>query len=195
VTLASRGHSAGGGLVKYQWRTDPALFASLDAEFGFDFDAAANDGWLLGGLRPFISPEEDALVTPWATKGSRAWFNPPWGGKVARCAPSCRRDHVHRDFSFRGTGAFISRAIEQVSHLSLVVMLVPTAPDTTWYRRAAAHAHEVRQMPRIRFWHPETMRPGASPPGAGITAFVLKPLIPEQHTILLCDALGKPVAR
>ncbi len=46
------------------WRTPPALFASLDAEFCFQLDAAAAPHNAL--CRKFITTEQNTLETPWA---------------------------------------------------------------------------------------------------------------------------------
>lgn len=46
------------------WRTPPALFASLDAEFCFQLDAAAAPHNAL--CRKFITAEQNTLETPWS---------------------------------------------------------------------------------------------------------------------------------
>lgn len=45
------------------WRTPPALFAALNAEFIFQMDAAATEENRL--CRLFISEEENTLTTSW----------------------------------------------------------------------------------------------------------------------------------
>jgi hypothetical protein len=61
------------------WRTPSALFASLDAEFCFQLDAAAAPHNAL--CRKFITAEQNTLETPWADYLSipgYVWLNPPY---------------------------------------------------------------------------------------------------------------------
>ena len=61
------------------WRTPPALFAALDAEFCFRLDAAAAPHNTL--CRKFITVEQNTLETPWSdllTIPGYCWLNPPY---------------------------------------------------------------------------------------------------------------------
>jgi phage N-6-adenine-methyltransferase len=62
------------------WRTPPALFAALNAEFIFQMDAAATEENRL--CRLFISEEENTLTTSWPQAMGYAegyvWLNPPY---------------------------------------------------------------------------------------------------------------------
>ncbi|MGK3364231.1 phage N-6-adenine-methyltransferase [Citrobacter portucalensis] len=61
------------------WRTPPALFAALDAEFCFQLDAAAAPHNAL--CRKFITAEQNTLETPWGDYlniPGYAWLNPPY---------------------------------------------------------------------------------------------------------------------
>ncbi|EPN9710417.1 DNA N-6-adenine-methyltransferase, partial [Enterobacter hormaechei] len=61
------------------WRTPPAIFASLDAEFCFQLDAAAASHNAL--CRKFITAEQNTLETPWAdylNVPGYVWLNPPY---------------------------------------------------------------------------------------------------------------------
>lgn len=61
------------------WRTPPALFAALDAEFCFQLDAAAAPHNAL--CRKFITAEQNTLETPWSDYlniPGYAWLNPPY---------------------------------------------------------------------------------------------------------------------
>lgn len=61
------------------WRTPSALFASLNAEFCFQLDAAASP--LNALYRKFITVEQNTLDTPWAEHISipgYVWLNPPY---------------------------------------------------------------------------------------------------------------------
>ncbi|MCL9231089.1 phage N-6-adenine-methyltransferase [Salmonella enterica subsp. enterica serovar Enteritidis] len=61
------------------WRTPPALFAALDAEFCFQLDAAAAPHNTL--CRKFITAEQNTLETSWAdylNVPGYVWLNPPY---------------------------------------------------------------------------------------------------------------------
>lgn len=61
------------------WRTPPAIFVSLDAEFCFQLDAAAAPHNAL--CRKFITAEQNTLETPWAdylNVPGYVWLNPPY---------------------------------------------------------------------------------------------------------------------
>ena len=60
------------------WRTPPAIFSALDAEFCFQLDAAAAPHNAL--CRKFITVEQNTLETPWAdylNVPGYVWLNPP----------------------------------------------------------------------------------------------------------------------
>jgi site-specific DNA-methyltransferase (adenine-specific) len=98
-----------------EWRTPQALFEALDAEFGFDLDAAATaeNCW----VENYIGPDRtrvdrrDTLACPWA---ETTWLNPPYS--------QCR--------------AFIEKAAMEARRGCTVVALVPARTDTRWF-----HAH------------------------------------------------------
>ena len=176
MTLAvARGHNPDASPRKLRWRTPRGLFDVADAEHHFDLDAAAEDGVLVAN---FISPAEDCRRVDWTLRGSRVWFNPPWGPRSA---------------SFPGTGAFVDRAIEMADRgLDRVVVLVPTAMDTAWYRRTWRRAWSVRCLRRVAFLDPDTMQPGEAPPGSGVTLFELRCIAPLSVVApVFCDALGR----
>lgn len=54
--------------------TDPALFAELDARFGFTLDVAASDA--NAKCARYFTKEQDGLGQSWA--GERVWCNPPY---------------------------------------------------------------------------------------------------------------------
>lgn len=61
------------------WRTPPAIFSALDAEFCFQLDAAAAPHNAL--CRKFITAEQNTLETPWAdylNVPGYVWMNPPY---------------------------------------------------------------------------------------------------------------------
>ena len=159
---------------KRRWRTPPWLFAALDSEFRFDLDACADADNTL--CRYYLSASDDALDVMWHASFASirediigrggvirtAWVNPPWG-RVGK--------------GFAGTGAFVDRAWEVSRRGLTVVVLVESATDTAWWKRAATRADEVRIAGRIAFARPDGT-PGPQPPG-GVTLFVFRPHVPE----------------
>lgn len=173
TAAVSRGHNTEPSPRKLRWRTPLDLFRQVQAREALDFDAAAEDDRL---LPRWISPAQDCLVTPWADFGRRAWFQPPWGPRSA---------------AFRGTGVYVDRATGMADTLDVVVMLVPTAPDTSWWRRAFCRSDEVRLLRRVPFVDPDTGEVGKAPPGAGVTLFRLPGIRPcRPPHVLVCDAQG-----
>ena len=145
------------------WRTPPWVFGPLHEEFRFVLDACADADNRLAGYH--LNRHDDALTFPWRfmTGGDAAvWINPPYG----------RPGH-----GFPGTGAFVDRAWHQSRTGLVVVALVESATDTTWWRRAYRRADEVRLLPRVAFLRPDGS-PGKQPPG-GSTVFVFRPHVPE----------------
>jgi phage N-6-adenine-methyltransferase len=102
------------------WLTPPDLYALLHAEFGFDLDACASIGH--EKCAHAITPDENALVTPW--RGRRVWCNPPYS-LIAE---------------------FVYRAWEQSqAQRSTVVLLIPAYTDPAyWYDCIVPHADEIR---------------------------------------------------
>ena len=194
MTATTRGHNPDETATKRRWRTPPALFATLNAEYGFGLDAAAEPG---ANLCPaFLSPALDCLTTPWADHcativGKRvAWFNPPWGPRFTACPVGCAKDHSHHAGSFAGTGAFVERAIEQAPTLDGAVLLLPTAPDTSWWQRLFERAALVRLLPRVAFLDGVTGIPANAPPGAGVTVFALLTVFRGDRRVVLADTEG-----
>lgn len=102
-----------------EWSTPVETFNSLNAEFGFDIDAAAtNDNrWVDGdyfGPDHTIREQRDALSVNWRLYGKTFWLNPPYS--------KCRE--------------FITKAALEASKGCTVVCLVPSRTDTRWW-----HAH------------------------------------------------------
>lgn len=92
--------------------TPQAFFDTLNAEFSFTLDAAAEANnakcpiyFGQGGIA------EDALEQDWGGEGSVVWLNPPYS--VA--------------------GAFVAKAREEADKGAIVVMLLPSRTDTKWF--------------------------------------------------------------
>lgn len=84
---------------KHYWLTPPALYASLNAEFNFDFDPC-----------PYPKPENfDGLSCDW---GNSNYVNPPFGSVI----------HEGRK---KGVTAWIRKAIEESYKGRLSVLVYP----------------------------------------------------------------------
>lgn len=122
------------------WRTPPALFASLNAEFCFQLDAAAAQHNAL--CRKFITAEQNTLETPWAdylNVPGYVWLNPPYSDITP----------------------FVKKAAtESANHIG-TVMLVPADTSVSWFKEAIQTASEVRFITagRLAFINPVTGKP------------------------------------
>lgn len=122
------------------WRTPPALFASLDAEFCFQLDAAAAPHNAL--CRKFITAEQNTLETPWADYLSipgYVWLNPPYSDITP----------------------FVKKAAAESANQIGTVMLVPADTSVGWFKEAIQTASEVRLITagRLAFINPVTGKP------------------------------------
>ncbi|BBT90356.1 hypothetical protein WP8W19C02_19760 [Enterobacter cloacae] len=122
------------------WRTPPVLFASLDAEFCFQLDAAAAPHNAL--CRKFITAEQNALETPWAdylNVPGYVWLNPPYSDITP----------------------FVKKAAAESSNQIGTVMLVPADTSVGWFKEAIQTASEVRFITagRLAFINPVTGKP------------------------------------
>ena len=122
------------------WRTPPALFASLNAEFCFQLDAASAPHNAL--CRKFITAEQNTLETPWAdylNVPGYVWLNPP-----------------HSDIT-----PFVKKAAAESANQIGTVMLVPADTSVGWFKEAIQTASEVRFITagRLAFINPVTGKP------------------------------------
>ena len=122
------------------WRTPPALFASLNAEFCFQLDAAAAPHNAL--CRKFITAEQNTLETPWADYLSipgYVWLNPPYSDITP----------------------FVKKAAAESTNQIGTVMLVPADTSVGWFKEAIQTASEVRFITagRLAFINPVTGKP------------------------------------
>lgn len=122
------------------WRTPPALFAALDAEFCFQLDAAAAPHNAL--RRKFITAEQNTLETPWADYMSipgYVWLNPPYSDITP----------------------FVKKAAAESNNQIGTVMLVPADTSVGWFKEAIQTASEVRFITagRLAFINPVTDKP------------------------------------
>lgn len=122
------------------WRTPPAIFAALNAEFCFQLDAAAAPHNAL--CRKFITAEQNTLQTPWAdylNVPGYAWLNPPYSDITP----------------------FVKKAAAESANQIGTVMLVPADTSVGWFKEAIQTASEVRFITagRLAFINPVTGKP------------------------------------
>ncbi|GAB0505036.1 hypothetical protein KU15F69_18970 [Escherichia coli] len=142
------------------WRTPPALFASLDAEFCFQLDAAAAPYNAL--CRRFITAEQNTLETPWAdylNVPGYVWLNPPYSDITP----------------------FVKKAAAESANQIGTVMLVPADTSVGWFKEAIQTASEVRFITagRLAFINPVTGKP-VSGNNKGSLLLIWKPY-PRTH--------------
>lgn len=128
------------------WQTPLDLYAALDQEFAFEWDAAATAPSALCGPGRYYGPDQptlayqDALTATWGL--GRFFLNPPY----SRCR------------------AFLTKAAAERLHGALTVCLVPARTDTRWWHESVwndvfhrpRHAVEVRLLKgRLKFGRPD----------------------------------------
>jgi site-specific DNA-methyltransferase (adenine-specific) len=94
---------------RQDWETPQAFFDTWDAVYYFTLDAAATAE--NAKCENYITPEMDALVTPWDAGGDGAiWLNPPYG---------------------KLQSAFVTRAWSESQRTGrIVACLIPARTDT-----------------------------------------------------------------
>lgn len=109
------------------WGTPLDFFAVANDEFVFDLDAAAREVDAL--CRRYITPEMDALQTPWV--GQTVWCNPP----------------------YTLIGPFVARASQQSQEQkNTVAILLPAYTDPKYWSDYVMQAHEIRFLKgRLKF--------------------------------------------
>lgn len=153
--------------LRQQWCTPPALYASLDEEFSFDCDVAANrrnhlhEKWI-GKSKNALSPR-----TKW---GKRNFCNPP----------------------FNDIDPWVDRAWAEVSdHDALTVMLLPNRMDRPWFLNHVRHAEIRSFVSRVHYVPPVGVK--ASSPAFTSLLLVFRPVLIFVHRIdfHLCDGGGR----
>lgn len=92
----------------HDWETPAALFADLDAEFGFTLDPYATAE--TAKCKRFFTQEQDGLAQSWA--GEVVFCNPPYG-RAIRC--------------------WVQKAWEEAGKGAVVVLLIPARTDTVYW--------------------------------------------------------------
>jgi phage N-6-adenine-methyltransferase len=109
-----------------EWSTPPALFAKLDAEFGFTLDACATPE--NAKCLRYFTREEDSLKQRWT---GVVWCNPPYGRDIAR---------------------WTNKAMLEALYGATVVALLPAKTETRWWFEHVLSSREIRFLRgRIRF--------------------------------------------
>ncbi len=108
--------------MRQMWGTPSDFWRVIDSEFAFERDACATAHNTK--CKDFISPEQDALVTPWVDANARrVWANP----------------------GFSNLGPWVFRAFRESRKYpdALVALLAIPSVSARWWR-VAAHASEIR---------------------------------------------------
>jgi phage N-6-adenine-methyltransferase len=160
-----------------EYRTPPAFFKGVNAEFSFNLDVAASEENALCSI--YYTPEISALENQWGPFGTVAWCNPPYSpGNIPR---------------------FLAKAVEQKRRGVASVLLVPLDPGRSWMRHVIGEAAEVRAVVgRIRFLDGVTGEPapsGAAKPSALIVyrPFYFGPTLFSYVERRVIEAVGTAV--
>lgn len=107
---------------KQTWTTPDAIFAPLQAEFGFTLDAAASSENARAPL--FFTEQQDGLSQDWGCH--TVWLNPPYGETIG------------------GLAAWVRKAYSASLSGATVVMLIPARTNTAWFHDYCLAHGEVR---------------------------------------------------
>lgn len=137
-------HTGNGADGKHYWLTPPALYASLHAEFAFDYDPCPHplpDGY-------------DGLTAAW---GASSYVNPPFGSIV----------HQGRK---KGPTAWVRKAIAEHQQGKRVVLVYPV---DKWILMLLQAGAQVRNLGDVRWLATEDGSVGNGT-GRHIACFVLE---------------------
>jgi hypothetical protein len=139
-------HVGNGDDGKHYWLTPPALYATLDAEFHFDFDPC-----------PYPLPEGfDGLTCEW---GQSSYVNPPFGSII-------------HNGKKKGPTAWVRKAIEEQAKGKRVVLVYPL--DKWVLMILSSIGTKVRNLGDVRWCATEDGSIGKGT-GRHIAAFILEP--------------------
>ena len=140
-------HQGNGEDGKHYWLTPPDLYASLDAEFCFDFDPC-----------PYPVPEGfDGLTCEW---GQSNYVNPPFGS-------------IMHQGKKKGPTAWVRKAIEENSKGKRVVLVYPV--DKWVLMLTSAIGTPIRNLGDVR-WHAIEDGSQGKGTGRHIACFILNPV-------------------
>lgn len=113
---------------KMDWCTPQDFFDRLDAEFGFELDAAATEK--SAKCARYFTPETDALAQSWQV-GGPVFCNPPYG---------------------RALGKWVKKAHQEAAKGQTIVLLIPARTDTSYFHDYIYGQAEIRFIRgRLRF--------------------------------------------
>jgi phage N-6-adenine-methyltransferase len=133
--------------------TPLGFFEKVDDIFGFDLDVCATEE--NAKVDKYISPKDDAFLTPWIVEGKTlicAWMNPPYGRGEKKCLfpfdkcgkKKCEKRGYHITEDIPGVGDWIRRAIQQAEENgTTVVALLPSRTDTEWFQEVFSYARSI----------------------------------------------------
>lgn len=113
------------------WNTQWSTVRDAEALIGqrFTLDACAKDAGA-AKAREWITPEQDALKTPWISGNGAVWCNPPFTMKLE----------------------FLERAHHQAKlYGRIVVCMIPQEPSTGWWQRYVVGKATFVFMPDGRY--------------------------------------------
>lgn len=154
-----------------EWVTPQDLYDALDSEFDFDLDVACTPKNCKARYG-MMTVAFDALTEEWRnvvpyTSFPMCWMNPPYS------KPNLLR--------------FSKKAHEESRKGCTVVGLLPGDGSTTWFKKYAMKAHEIRYCAhRVRFIDPKTGKQAGSPAFCSIIV-VWKPGEVENPKISVWD--------
>ncbi|MEY8382307.1 phage N-6-adenine-methyltransferase [Christensenellaceae bacterium 44-20] len=112
-----------------EWCTPQWLFDSLDEEFHFALDAAANDSNKKCPL--YYTVEMDGLQQDWSSAGGAVFCNPPYGRELKK---------------------WVQKGYEEAQKGVKVVMLIPARTDTSYFHEYIYGKAEIRFLKgRLKF--------------------------------------------
>jgi hypothetical protein len=134
---------------KHYWLTPPDLYATLDAEFHFDFDPC-----------PYPLPEGfDGLTCEW---GASNYVNPPFGSII-------------HDGKKKGMTAWVRKALVEHAKGKRVVMVYPIDKWVLMLSKAILGDHaQIRNLGDVKWLATEDLSQGKGT-GRHIAAFILEP--------------------
>ena len=112
---------------KHDWETPPTLFTYWDDIFKFDLDVCAKPE--TAKCVNFFTEGDDGLSQSW--RGRHCWMNPPYG---------------------RAIKDWVRKAYEESQNGAIVVGLLPSRTDTSWFHDHIYGKAEVKFLRgRVKF--------------------------------------------
>ena len=124
--------------ITTEYGTPPELFNTLDDEFHFTLDAAANDD--NHKCSRYYSIEQNSLLQSW--KGETVFLNPPYG----------------RDLTL-----WVAKASQEAANGATVVCLLPARTNVQWFHSYVLGKAEIRFLKgKVKFGEMKTGAPFGS---------------------------------